>query len=78
MAPRRAAVHFRRSLFRRPKDRSAWVLPTSEGIILIDTTVEYESEDVIVGGIKKLGFDPASVNMSSYPMPIPGRWAGQN
>jgi metallo-beta-lactamase class B len=43
------------------KDRSAWVLPTSEGIILIDTTFEYESEDVIVGGIKKLGFDPASV-----------------
>jgi metallo-beta-lactamase class B len=43
------------------KDRSAWVLPTSEGIILIDTTFEYESEDVIAGGIKKLGFDPASV-----------------
>jgi len=43
------------------KDRSAWVLPPSEGIILIDTTFEYESEDVIVSGIKKLGFDPASV-----------------
>ncbi|HEY7298067.1 MAG TPA: MBL fold metallo-hydrolase [Xanthobacteraceae bacterium] len=43
------------------KDRSSWVLPTSEGIILIDTTFEYEAEPVIVGGLKKLGFDPASV-----------------
>ena len=43
------------------KDRSAWVLPTSDGIILIDTTYEYEAEPVIVGGLKKLGFDPASV-----------------
>jgi metallo-beta-lactamase class B len=43
------------------RDRSAWVLPSSEGLILIDTTFEYEAEPVIVGGLKKLGFDPASV-----------------
>src|SRR5215472_3454553 len=43
------------------KDRSAWVLPTREGLILIDTTFEYEAEQVIVGNIKKLGFDPANV-----------------
>jgi metallo-beta-lactamase class B len=43
------------------KDRSSWVLPTSDGIILIDTTFEYEAEQVIVGGLKKLGFDPAAV-----------------
>jgi metallo-beta-lactamase class B len=43
------------------KDRSAWVLPTSQGLILIDTTFEYEAEPVIVGNIKKLGFDPANV-----------------
>jgi len=47
--------------FVRTKDRSAWALPTSEGIILIDTSFEYEAEEVIVGGLKKLGFDPASV-----------------
>src|SRR5580693_2225579 len=40
------------------KDRSAWVLPTSEGIILIDTSFEYEAEPVIVGGLRKLGLDP--------------------
>jgi metallo-beta-lactamase class B len=43
------------------KDRSSWALTTSEGIILIDTTYEYEAEEVIVGGLKKLGFDPATV-----------------
>src|SRR5262249_23510659 len=30
------------------KDRSAWVLPTGDGLILIDTTFEYEAEEVIV------------------------------
>jgi metallo-beta-lactamase class B len=43
------------------KDRSSWALTTADGIILIDTTFEYESEEVIIGGLKKLGFDPASV-----------------
>jgi metallo-beta-lactamase class B len=43
------------------KDRSSWALTTSEGIILIDTTYEYETEPVIVGGLKKLGLDPGSV-----------------
>ncbi len=33
------------------KDRSSWALTTSEGIILIDTTYEYETEPVIVGGL---------------------------
>ena len=43
------------------KDRSSWVLPTSEGLILIDTTFEYEAEPVIAGGLRRLGFDPARV-----------------
>ena len=43
------------------KDRSSWALTTSDGIILIDTTYEYEAEQVIVSGLKKLGLDPASV-----------------
>jgi metallo-beta-lactamase class B len=36
-------------------------LKTSEGIILIDTLFTYNSEEEIVGGLKKLGFDPATV-----------------
>src|SRR5262249_37852420 len=41
--------------------RSSWVLTTSEGLILYDTQGVYDAEDVIVGGLKKLGLDPAKV-----------------
>ena len=43
------------------KIHSSWALTSSEGIILIDTLYEYASEDAIVGGLKKLGLDPAKV-----------------
>jgi len=41
--------------------RSTWALTTSDGIILYDTQGVYDAEDVIVGGLKKLGLDPAEV-----------------
>ena len=41
--------------------RSTWALTGSEGIILYDTQSVYDAEDVIVGGLKKLGLDPARV-----------------
>jgi metallo-beta-lactamase class B len=41
--------------------RSTWALTTSDGIILYDTQSVYDTEDVIVGGLKKLGLDPAKV-----------------
>ena len=40
---------------------SAWALVTSEGIILIDTIFPYNSEELIVGGLRKLGLDPATI-----------------
>src|ERR1700693_3941215 len=43
------------------KIHSSWALTTSEGIILIDTLYTYNSEEEIVGGLKKLGLDPAAV-----------------
>src|SRR6516162_2699652 len=43
------------------KDYSAWALVTSQGIIVIDTIFAYSVEDEIVGGLKKLGFDPANI-----------------
>src|SRR6516162_2357544 len=43
------------------KYHSSWALRSSEGIILIDTLFDYASEEAIVGGLKKLGLDPASV-----------------
>jgi metallo-beta-lactamase class B len=41
--------------------RSTWALTTTDGIILYDTQSIYDAEDVIVGGLKKLGLDPAKV-----------------
>ena len=43
------------------KVHSSWALTTSQGIILIDTLFTYNSEEEIVGGLKKLGLDPATV-----------------
>src|SRR5580698_2507943 len=43
------------------KIHSSWALTTSEGIILLDTLFTYNSEEEIVGGLKKLGLDPATV-----------------
>src|SRR5437762_13202814 len=38
---------------------SAWAVNTSDGIILIDTIWDYSVEDAVVGGLRKLGLDPA-------------------
>jgi metallo-beta-lactamase class B len=43
------------------KIHSSWALTATEGIILIDTLFTYNSEEEIVGGLKKLGLDPATV-----------------
>ena len=43
------------------KIHSAWALTTSEGIILIDTIFPYNSEELIVGGLQKLGLDPKNI-----------------
>ena len=41
--------------------RSTWALNTSKGIILYDTQGVYDAEEVIVGGLRKLALDPATV-----------------
>ena len=43
------------------KLHSAWALTTKEGIILIDTIYPYNSEELIIGGMKKLGLDPRNI-----------------
>lgn len=40
---------------------SAWAVVTSAGIIIIDTIFDYSVEDEVVGGLKKLGLDPANI-----------------
>jgi metallo-beta-lactamase class B len=43
------------------KIHNSWALTSSEGIIIIDTLFTYNSEEEIVGGLKKLGLDPAKI-----------------
>ncbi|HWY62946.1 MAG TPA: MBL fold metallo-hydrolase [Rhizomicrobium sp.] len=43
------------------KVHSSWAIKTSAGIIIIDTLYNYASETEIVGGLKKLGLDPATI-----------------
>jgi metallo-beta-lactamase class B len=43
------------------KEDSAWAVVTSDGIMIIDTIWPYSVKDEIVGGLKKLGFDPARI-----------------
>jgi glyoxylase-like metal-dependent hydrolase (beta-lactamase superfamily II) len=40
---------------------AAWAVTTSEGIILVDTIYDYSVEDEVVGGLRKLGLDPATI-----------------
>jgi metallo-beta-lactamase class B len=43
------------------KLHSSWALTTKEGIILIDTIYPYNSEELVLGGMKKLGLDPKNI-----------------
>jgi len=43
------------------KVHSAWALTTRDGIILIDTIYPYNSEELIIGGMRKLGLDPKNI-----------------
>jgi metallo-beta-lactamase class B len=66
-SPDRSAYHvepvkvFDNLYFVGEKEYSAWAVTTSEGIILLDTIWAYSVEDEIVGGLKKLGLDPARI-----------------
>src|SRR5580765_2752634 len=43
------------------KVHSSWALTTREGIILLDTIYPYNSEELIIGGMKKVGLDPKDI-----------------
>ena len=43
------------------KVHSSWALTTSDGIFLLDTIFPYNSEELIVGGMKKLGLNPRDI-----------------
>ena len=43
------------------KEYSAWAVVTSAGIIIIDPIFDYSVEDQVIGGLRKLGLDPAQI-----------------
>jgi len=43
------------------KIHSSWALTTSGGIILFDTIFPYNSEELIIGGMKRLGLNPGDI-----------------
>jgi metallo-beta-lactamase class B len=40
---------------------AVWAITTSRGIIVLDTIFDYSVEDEVVGGMKKLGLNPADI-----------------
>jgi metallo-beta-lactamase class B len=42
-------------------EHSAWAIVTSEGIIIIDTIYPYNSEELIIGGLRRLGLEPEDI-----------------
>jgi metallo-beta-lactamase class B len=40
---------------------SVWAVTTSQGIIVLDTIFDYSVEEEVIGGMKKLGLDPANI-----------------
>lgn len=43
------------------QEYSAWAVTTPEGIVIIDTIFEYSIDSQVVGGLRKFGFDPATI-----------------
>ena len=43
------------------KIHSSWALTSSEGIIIIDTIYPYNSRELIIGGLEKLGLNPEDI-----------------
>ena len=55
---------------------SAWAVTTSAGIIVIDPLFDYSVEDEVVGGLRKLGLDPADIEYV-LDQPRPSRSRGR-
>lgn len=55
---------------------AVWAITTSQGIIVIDTIFDYSVEDEVVGGMKKLGLDPAQIKYAIVTHPHPDHDGG--
>ncbi len=45
----------------RVTDVTIWAITTSEGIILIDAGFDYQTEDLVINGLKKFNLDPQQI-----------------
>ena len=55
---------------------SAWAVTTTDGIILFDTLFDYSVEEEVVGGLKRLGLDPATIRYAVVSHPHPDHHGG--
>ena len=55
---------------------SAWVVTTTEGMILIDTLFDYSVEEEVAGGLKKLALDPVMIRYAVVTHPHPDHHGG--
>ena len=55
---------------------SVWAITTSQGIILIDTIFDYSVEEEVIGGLKKLGLNPADIKYAVVSHPHPDHHGG--
>lgn len=55
---------------------SVWAVTTSEGIIVVDTIFDYSVEEEVVGGLKKLGLNPADIKYAVVTHPHPDHHGG--
>jgi metallo-beta-lactamase class B len=55
---------------------SVWAITTSQGIILIDTIFDYSVEEAVIGGLKKMGLNPADIKYAIVSHPHPDHHGG--
>ena len=57
-------------------DVTIWAITTSEGIILIDAGWDYQSEDLVINGLKKLNLDPQQIKYDLVTTAKPQNFSG--
>ncbi len=55
---------------------SIWAVTTSAGIILIDAAYEYQGEELVTNGLKKMGLNPADIKYLIISHPHGDRYFG--
>jgi len=57
-------------------NNTVWAVTTPDGIILIDAGWDYSAEELIINGLKKLGFDPGQIKYVLLTTAKPQNFSG--